>query len=299
MRAVAVLCGAWLVAGGAGLAGAQPPAASGLARFEQPIPTAATKVGMVPIPASTDGRIRAFWMSETEIPWEVFDVFAYRLDEEQGSPKADGISRPSKPYLPPDRGFGHEGYAAICMTRLNAEGFCRWLSWKSGKVYRLATAEEWEHACRAGAKTKFPFGDDGTVLGEHAWFAENSEATPHPVRSKKPNAWGLYDMLGNVQEWVSSADAKPVTMGGSFRDDAAKLTPGGRAAQEPSWNASDPQIPKSKWWLSDGSFVGFRVVCEQDPPAPVSTPGTPEKKPDVPKSDEKSVGTKEPKSNGT
>lgn len=289
MRGLASICGVLLMAGLAGVTGAEPPAA-GLVRFEQPIPTAATKIVMMPIPASADGKVRAFWMSETEVPWEVFDVFAYRLDEEQGSAKADGISRPSKPYLPPDRGFGHEGYAAICMTRQNAEEFCRWLSWKSGRVFRLPTSEEWEHACLAGAKTKYPFGDDVADLGEHAWFAENSDATPHPVKSKKPNRWGLYDMLGNVQEWVTSSDAKPATMGGSFRDEAAKVTPGGRTAQEASWNASDPQIPKSKWWLSDGSFVGFRVVCEQDPAAPVSTPGTPEKKPEVPKRDEKSGG---------
>ncbi|MCE7972977.1 MAG: hypothetical protein DYG92_01440 [Leptolyngbya sp. PLA1] len=288
-------CVLWLMAGAVA---AEPPAAQGLAKFEQPIPTAATKIAMVPIPPSPDGKIKACWMSETEIPWEVFDVFAYRLDEEQGSPQADGISRPSKPYLPPDRGFGHEGYAAICMTRKNAEEFCRWLSWKSGKVFRLPTAEEWEHACRAGAKTAYPFGDDAKLLGEHAWYAENSDATPHPVKSKKPNAWGLYDMLGNVQEWVTSADAKPVTMGGSFRDEAARVTPASRASQEPSWNASDPQIPKSKWWLSDGSFVGFRVVCEQDPPTPVSHPGTPQKPPEAPKQGDKSGGTKDERPNG-
>ncbi len=71
-------------------------------------------------------------------------------------------------------------------------------------------------------------------------------------------------MLGNVQEWCIGADGKPVTKGGSYRDPAERLTTTHRAPLSSAWNASDPQMPKSKWWLSDGPFVGFRVVCETE-----------------------------------
>jgi len=83
----------------------------------------------------------------------------------------------------------------------DAVEFCKRLSAKEGKRYRLPTEADWEYACRAGTTTPWCFGDDPASLGEYAWYVGNSDRKTHPVGQKKPNAWGLYDMHGNVSEW--------------------------------------------------------------------------------------------------
>jgi formylglycine-generating enzyme required for sulfatase activity len=85
----------------------------------------------------------------------------------------------------------------------DAVEFCRRLSQKEDKTYRLPTEAEWEYACRAGTTTRFYYGDDldESKLGEYAWYGSNSDGKTHPVGQKKSNAFGLYDMHGNVWEW--------------------------------------------------------------------------------------------------
>ena len=105
------------------------------------------------------------------------------------------------------KSFVKEGpnYAATHVSWDDAVTYCKKLSEKEGKTYRLPTEAEWEYACRAGAQTRWSFGDDEKELGDYAWHRENAfdtdEEYAHQVSLKKPNAFGLYDMHGNVLEW--------------------------------------------------------------------------------------------------
>ena len=98
-------------------------------------------------------------------------------------------------------------YPAMYVSWDNASAFCRKLSETEGNRYRLPTEAEWEYACRADTKTTWSFGNDENKLGDYAWYYENAfavrEQYAHQVRLKDPNAFGLYDMYGNVWEWCS------------------------------------------------------------------------------------------------
>lgn len=222
-----------------------------------------TTVGfeMVPVPGgkvTVQGQtvnVEPFLISRTEVTWDLYDLFA--LGRDQG---ADATARPSQPYGAPDYNWGHNGYAAISVTRDAAEAFCTWLSAKTGRTYRLPTEAEWVRAAGLAAAGTTPEGRDAMT-----WHAGNSRGTTHPVGKRKPDALGLFDLFGNAAEWVTTADGTRVTRGGSFRDPLPATGPDARAEQDYSWNERDPQLPKSKWWLSDGPFVGFRVVTPATP----------------------------------
>jgi formylglycine-generating enzyme required for sulfatase activity len=185
-------------------------------------------------------------------------VFALDRPETEKDPP-DAFARPSKPYILMDRGFGHAGYPAISVSHKGAVEFCKWLAHKTGKRVRLPTEAEWEQAAKLGAGAAVP-------LGDVAWFKDNSELdmriTTHPVATKKPDALGLYDVLGNAAEWTTSTAGTGVARGGSFREAADAVTPLARRLDDKSLNRTDPQIPRSVWWLADGGFIGFRVLCE-------------------------------------
>jgi formylglycine-generating enzyme required for sulfatase activity len=294
-----------------------PPSPADMKPYEQSIPGTELKFEMVPIPggefimgspmeeakrSEDEGpqhpvKIAPFWMGKHEVTWDEYDQFAFSLDlkkkkregvdpanQSEKEKGADAVTRPTPPYADETFGFGRKGQPVICITHHAAMEYCRWLSTKTGKLYRLPTEAEWEYACRAGTKTAYSFGDDPAQVGDYAWYVENAEK-PQPIGKKKPNPWGLYDIHGNVAEWcldhyvpdfykklagdkpavgpVVLPDAREysyVARGGSWDDDADRLRSAARKASNPEWSVQDPQRPQSIWWHTDATFVGLRLV---------------------------------------
>jgi formylglycine-generating enzyme required for sulfatase activity len=193
----------------------------------------------------------------------------YGLDkgnEGMSEAEVDAIARPSKPYVLPGEDFGHKGYPALAMTRHAASEYGRWLSAKTDRPYRLPTRAEWKHACQLGMADIVAQGPE--ALQEHAWVAANAEKQTHPVGASTADALGLHDMLGNAAEFVADPnpddDQLPIAWGGSYRTEASEVSCDTSVQQTSAWKMSDPQLPKSQWWLSDAPFVSFRLVRVPD-----------------------------------
>lgn len=213
---------------------------------------------LVPPTVAKEGSTRPIYIGRTEVTWDMYDVFMNRLDTARSKGPADALARPSQPYAVPDYDWGHAGYAAISISYQAATAFTEWLSVKTGHSYRLPTEAEWERVAQLAAGGTDPI--PRSRLDSLAWHRGNSSSQAHAVGSKRADRLGLYDLFGNAAEWVAT-DRKPaVTRGGSFRDDPVSMGPASRAVQGPSWTERDPQLPTSRWWLTDGPFVGFRIV---------------------------------------
>ena len=217
--------------------------------YTDSVPGTLVRFEMVKLPGT------AIWMGRTEVTWDLYDAFALsRADSSERRVAADAVARPTRPYGAPDYGWGHAGFPVISVAYTAAEAFCVWLSARTGKRYRLPTESEWERAASQAAA--------GKSIDNLAWHSGNAEGTTHAVGRKAPDALGLHDLFGNAAEWVTVTSGRPVVRGGSYRDAPTALGPSARSVQDDGWNERDPQIPQSRWWMSDAPFVGFRIVRE-------------------------------------
>jgi len=236
--------------------------------FATRIPGATAELAMVPIPSADPADEQpAFWISAHEVTWDAFDAFVFEEFESELPEGVDAMSRPTKPYITADRGFGHEGYPVGSVSLAAGRAFCEWLSLHTGRTWRLPTADEWTRAALGGKRGPWHHGSSAEGLEAVAWFKDNARRKTHPVGSLAANDYGLFDMHGNVAEWVETDDGVGALKGGAYLDRAPDLAVMAAKTPTSAWNRSDPNLPKSKWWLADGPFAGFRVVCESPPPA--------------------------------
>lgn len=209
---------------------------------------------------------RGFWMMETEVTVGMFKAFVNETGYESNGelPTAflnNSISRNSK-YSWFNPGFSQDdNYPVTTISWKDALFFCKWLSMKTGQDIMLPTESQWEYACRAGTIGAF-----AGSLDDMTWYESNSDKHAHPVGTKKPNAWGLYDMHGNVFEWchdvyknypsgsVTDPEGPPyvaaptICRGGSWVNEPDSCRSASRAGYEP---------------LDRLNSLGFRCVCRQ------------------------------------
>ncbi|PIF06055.1 MAG: hypothetical protein CSA36_03580 [Draconibacterium sp.] len=215
----------------------------------------------------------------------------------------DAISGPTPSYGQPDQNWGLGQRPAITMSFYSAETYCRWLSQVTGKTYRLPTEAEWEYAARGGTETPFffegkpkdfaekgfigkLFGENNDLINKYIVYKKNSQMKTQLPEVVETNPFGLKNMLGNVNEYCSdwfATDAyqqltdgvtdpkgplsgrEHVIRGGSFKSDIGAVRCAARdSTKTKAWLKTDPQMPKSIWWLSDCDNIGFRIVCEFD-----------------------------------
>lgn len=247
------------------------------------------------------------WIGKTEVTWGEFRQFLSLLqvfrdqratdrDRSVDLNQFDAVTAPSEigdPSFTFERGDDPR-LPAVTMTLYTAQQYTKWLSRIVGRQYRLPTEAEWEYAARAGSGTAYSWGSTAVSIHDYACYAENSVDGPAVVASRKPNAFGLHDMHGNVAEYTISRYSAlghqwllPVTgtnavsasrwvtdgafssvRGGGWMSTAAEVRSASRlGVREDDWKAEDPQDPLSPWWCTDrpSQAVGFRVVRSYQP----------------------------------
>jgi formylglycine-generating enzyme required for sulfatase activity len=256
------------------------------------------RLAAMPAPKSSDGAEARNWSLIQQHAWDG------KLEDQWG---VDAVTTATPLY---DASFTYSAgeapnQPAVTMTQFAARQYTKWLSGILGRDFRLPTEAEWEYAARAGTTTAYSFGADPSKLPQYAWFDENADYQTHPVATKRPNPWGLYDMHGNVAEWTldeyqadayatleqrwhgkGSIDAQQavrwptklfprVIRGGSWLDVAAGCRSSTRQqSNDEEWKLSDPNLPLSPWWFTEepATGVGMRVIRPLEPIAVETKP---------------------------
>ncbi|HTU18544.1 MAG TPA: bifunctional serine/threonine-protein kinase/formylglycine-generating enzyme family protein [Gemmataceae bacterium] len=196
---------------------------------------------------------RGFYMGETEVTFGQFRQF---VDEAKYNVGDDRWKKPGWEQT--------DNHPVVFVDWNNAVAFCRWLSKKQGKKYRLPSEAEWEYSCRAGSKTRYSFGDnEGDLLG-YAWINTNSQWKAHPVKGLDANAWKLYDMHGNIREWCRDVYDANYYKSSPLKDPPGSSAGGQRVVRGGSWNHAPLHCRSA---FRDRSppgrrdhYIGFRVV---------------------------------------
>ncbi|MCP4702597.1 MAG: SUMF1/EgtB/PvdO family nonheme iron enzyme [Gammaproteobacteria bacterium] len=198
-----------------------------------------------------DVSLSGFAIGVYEVTFRQYDYFR----------KAEGEKPASSSYSYYE-GWGRSDRPVIDVSWHHATAYAEWLSEQTGYEYRLPTEAEWEYAARAGSEAAYSFGNDESRLGEYAWYSGNAGGSTQFIGQKSPNDWGLYNMHGNVQEWVqdwhgaysgealtnpngSDSGSLRVARGGGWDSDAVNSRLAYRAMYDPGYSSRS---------------VGFRLV---------------------------------------
>jgi len=247
-------------------------------------------------------EVEPFWMSTFEVTWSEYKQYmamyvtfkklaGAKLHPATPDNKHLIVTAPSSLYDPTFtfKLGADPKQPAVTMSQFAAKQYTKWLSGITGLYFRLPTEAEWEYACRAGSTAAYSFGSDPEQLRDYGWFFDNASERLHLVGEKKPNSWGLYDMHGNVGEWVIDEYTKDgharlkdkgvvpwrdaiawptklfprVVKGGGFEDDAVGCRVATRRkSDDDDWREEDPNFPQSPWWFTSqpALSVGFRPI---------------------------------------
>ena len=174
------------------------------------------------------------------------------------------MSKLPKEFRTQERFAGDESLPVEYVSFAEAREFVRRLNQNEDTdKYHLPSEAQWEYACRAGSQGKYCFGDDGALLGEYAWIGRDTLMDTQPVARKKPNAWGLFDMHGNVWEWVADYFRRDYYADSPRKDPAGPAKGIDHALRGGSWYEDPPALRSAERWYGPCYtyfLIGFRVA---------------------------------------